>query len=64
MNEVDKILEEQQDWKEFEKCLIPIMEHCELCKEFAICGFHDKWYSQVKKSFIKFRVKYNARTKK
>jgi hypothetical protein len=64
MNEVDNMLGEQQDWKEFEKCLIPIMEHCELCKEFAICGFHEKWYSQVKVKFIKFRRRYNARTKK
>lgn len=56
--QIQKMLEEQKDWKEFEKCLIPIFEKCELCKEFAICGFHDKWYSQVKKAFNKFRQKH------
>lgn len=57
-NMENKLLEQQKDWKEFEKCLIPIFEHCELCKEFAICGFHERWYSKVKTKFLKFRGKY------
>jgi hypothetical protein len=51
---MNDIAQNQKDWKEFEKCLIPIMEKCELCQEFAICGFHEKWYSLVKIKFFKF----------
>lgn len=52
---IKNMLKEQKDWKEFEKCLIPIVKNCEQCKKFAICGFHERWYYGVKKAFNKFR---------
>ena len=55
--EISKILEEQKEWKEFEKCLIPILKNCEACKTYGVCIFHENWYDEVKEAFNKFRNK-------
>ena len=50
---MDKILQKQKRWKEFEKVLKPIIENCEACKEYGICRFHEDWYYKVKEAFEK-----------
>lgn len=52
-NHIAEMLEEQRIWKQFEKCLKPILNNCESCKEYGICKFHEDWYYQVKESFKK-----------
>jgi hypothetical protein len=54
-----ELLKKQKEWKEFEKSLIPIIDNCESCREFAICGFHERWYYRVKKAFNKLWERYN-----